>query len=90
VAAHRRLAMREPVMRGVRIGMAMVPTLVFTLVIAEILRDQFLVPRHIFGGLIIYTLVNTLIPGIALRVPPPEFDLTHGADAPAVAERAGI
>jgi hypothetical protein len=53
----------------------MLPTLVFTLVIAEILRDQFLVPRSIFGGLIIYTLVNTLIPGFALRLPPPELQV---------------
>jgi Kef-type K+ transport system membrane component KefB len=81
VAAHRRLAMREPVMRGVRIGIAMLPTLVFTLVIAEILRDQFLVPRHIFGGLIIYTLVNTIIPGLVLRVPSPELDLSHAHES---------
>lgn len=89
VAAHRRLAMQEPVMRGIRIGVAMLPTLVFTLVIAEILRDQFLVPRHIFGGLIIYTLVNTLIPGFVLRVPPPEFDVSHASDEATVGGTAG-
>lgn len=75
VAGHRRLAMREPVAHGVRIGIAMLPTLVFTLVIAEILRDQFLVAPHIFGGLIIYTLANTLIPGFALRLPPAGFEV---------------
>ncbi len=75
VALHRRIALRERFSNSVRIGIAMVPTLVFTLVIAEILRDQFLVPRSIFGGLIIYTLVNTLIPGFALRLPPPELQV---------------
>jgi Kef-type K+ transport system membrane component KefB len=72
VALHRRLALREHFADGARIGLAMLPTLVFTLVIAQILRDQFQVPRSVFGGLIIYTLVNTLIPGFALRLPPPE------------------
>ena len=35
----------------------------FTLVIAEILRDRFGVSQVIFGGLIVYTLANTLLPG---------------------------
>ncbi|MGH7530531.1 MAG: cation:proton antiporter [Gemmatimonadales bacterium] len=81
VAAHRRLVIQEPLARGVRIGVAMVPTLVFTLVIAEILRDQFLVSRHVFGGLILYTLVNTLIPGIVLRQPPAEFQVPHAPES---------
>jgi hypothetical protein len=46
---------------------------VFTLVIAAILRDVFDVPRAVFGGLVIYTLCNTLIPGFALRAAP-EFE----------------
>jgi hypothetical protein len=55
---------------------------VFTLVIAAILRDVFEVPRAVFGGLVIYTLGNTLIPGFALRAAPefephaPELDTT--------------
>jgi Kef-type K+ transport system membrane component KefB len=74
VALHRRLALKEPVAQGARVGLSMVPTLVFTLVIAEILRDRFGVSSGIFGGLIIYTLVNTLIPGFVLRAPPVEFE----------------
>ena len=80
VAVHRRLALREALSTGARIGIAMLPTLVFTLVIAEILRDQFAVPRPIFGGLIIYTLANTLVPGFALRLPPPEFHVPYGSE----------
>jgi Kef-type K+ transport system membrane component KefB len=77
VAAHRRLALGEPLRDGVRVALSMLPTLVFTLVIAEILRDEFGVSRAVFGGLIIYTVVNTLIPGFALRIPPPDFEAPH-------------
>jgi Kef-type K+ transport system membrane component KefB len=73
VAAHRRAALREPLAHSLRIALPMLPTLVFTLVIAGILRDQFAVSRMVFGGLIIYTLVNTLTPGLVLRGPPPDF-----------------
>jgi hypothetical protein len=69
----------EPLRTGGRIGVAMLPTLVFTLVIAEILRDTFAVPRAIFGGLIIYTLANTLVPGLVLRLPSVEADIWHGS-----------
>lgn len=73
VAAHRRVALGERAMHSLRVGLSLLPTLVFTLVIAEILRDEFFVPRAVFGGLIIYTLVNTLIPGLVLRTQP-EFE----------------
>ena len=79
VAAHRRIALGETWRNGARIGVSMLPTLVFTLVIAEILRDQFAVPRAVFGGLIIYTLANTMIPGLTLRLPAPEFHVRHGS-----------
>lgn len=84
VAAHRRLAMGEGWRRGARIGVSMLPTLVFTLVIAEILRDNFAVPPAIFGGLVIYTLVNTLVPGFALRLPTPDLDVWHAPERWAV------
>jgi Kef-type K+ transport system membrane component KefB len=90
VALHRQAALGEPRRTGARIGVAMLPTLVFTLVIAEILRDSFLVPRAIFGGLIIYTLANTLIPGFALRLPAADLDVWHGgALEPSPAEKKG-
>lgn len=69
VALHRRVALGESWRQGARIGVSMLPTLVFTLVIAEQLRDTYSVPRAVFGGLIIYTLLNTLVPGLALRLP---------------------
>lgn len=74
VAWHRKVALNEPWKVGVRIGTAVVPTLVFTIVIAEILQERFALAPELFGALIIFTLVNTVLPGFALRVPPPEFD----------------
>ena len=86
VAAHRRVVLGEPVGHSLRVSAAMLPTLVFTLVIAEILAGQDAVPRAVFGGLVIYALGTTLIPGFVLRTPPLEFlatwESTAGPAAP--------
>jgi Kef-type K+ transport system membrane component KefB len=73
VALHRLLVLGESFEKGMRIGVSMIPTLVFTLVIAGILRERYDADPMLFGGLIVYTLVNTLIPGFVLRQTPPEF-----------------
>jgi Kef-type K+ transport system membrane component KefB len=73
VALHRLLALDEPLEQGARIGVSMIPTLVFTLVIAGILRERYDLDPNIFGGLIVYTLANTLVPGFVLRRVPPDF-----------------
>ena len=70
VAVHRRFSLGESMRSGARIGVSIAPTLVFTLVIADILRDRFGVPQAVFGGLIVYTLANTLLPGFVLRLAP--------------------
>ncbi len=77
IALHRRLALGESWRESARIAVPLLPTLVLTLVIAELLRARFAVGPAVFGGLIVYTLVNTLIPGLVLRVPPPEFESPH-------------
>ncbi|MFZ5698369.1 MAG: cation:proton antiporter [Pseudomonadota bacterium] len=74
VALHRRLALKEPLAVGARIGIAVVPTLVFTIVIAEILRTEFALAPELFGALMIFTLTNTLVPGLVLRLPLLEFE----------------
>lgn len=89
VALHRRLALGEPLERGLRIALPMLPTLVFTLVIAGILRDEFGASRMIFGGLLVYTLANTVVPGLLLRVPPPEFEAPHAPALDAEAPERG-
>jgi Kef-type K+ transport system membrane component KefB len=84
VILHRRLALGESVRAGARIGVAMLPTLVFGLVIAEIMRDRFAAPPALFGGMILYTLGTTLIPAIFLRRPLPEFTQPHAPQLPSV------
>lgn len=77
VAIHGRLTRGEGFKDSLRIGVPLLPTLVFTLVIVQILRDQFPVPPWILGGLIVYTMVNTLIPGLILKAPTPVYDAPH-------------
>ncbi len=74
VAVHRNLALGEPYKIGARIGTAVIPTLVFTIVIAEILQERFALSPTLFGALIVFTLLNTLLPGIALRQPAAEYE----------------
>ena len=74
VSLHRRLRFGESLSESLRVGVPMLPTLVFTLVIAEILRDRFDAPAALFGGLIIYALANTMIPSLVFRTPTPEFE----------------
>lgn len=73
VVLHRRLALREHHEQGLRIAVAMLPTLVFGLVLAEILRDRFNAPPALFGGVIFYTLATTLLPACFFRRPLPEY-----------------
>ena len=67
VIVHRRLALKERGGQGLRIAVALLPTLVFGLVLAEILRDRFAVPPAIFGGVILYTLATTILPALFFR-----------------------
>ncbi|MGE0442709.1 MAG: cation:proton antiporter [Gemmatimonadales bacterium] len=55
--------------RGAPIGVALLPTLVFALVLIDIVRERFPVDETILNVLVIYTLVATLVPGFALRAP---------------------
>jgi len=74
VALHRWGVLGEEFTSGARVGISLVPTLVFTLVIAELLRDRFGAPPALFGGLVIYALVNTVLPTVFLKAPPPLYD----------------
>jgi Kef-type K+ transport system membrane component KefB len=73
-ALHRRLRLGEPLKDGARVGASLLPTLVFTLVIAQILKERFLVPPAVFGGLVLYAVVNTTLPGLFLKIPAPDFN----------------
>jgi len=74
VALHRRLALKERFEHSIRVALPMLPTLIFTLVLATILREQFAIPEWLYGGLLVYTLLNTLVPGFVFGVPDPVFD----------------
>jgi Kef-type K+ transport system membrane component KefB len=74
VFLHRRLRFHERLRESVHVSVPLAPTLVFTLVIAQILRDEFATPPAVFGGLIVYALGNTVLPSFVLRAPPPEFE----------------
>jgi hypothetical protein len=47
---------------------------VLTIVIAEILQERFELAPELFGALTVFAPVNTLLPGLILRMPPPEYD----------------
>lgn len=78
----RRMALREQWRDAVRVSTPLLPTLVFTLVIAEILRERFVLPPWLFGALVFYTVLNTIIPGLLLHAPAAEPDLIVAGDAP--------
>ncbi len=91
VALHRRLVLHESWRMGARIGTAVLPTLVFTIVIAEILQERFGLSDELFGALIVFALANTLVPGFVLRISPPEYDTPevprpHAGEAPGAVE----
>jgi Kef-type K+ transport system membrane component KefB len=72
-AGFRRVALAEPMRQGARVAVSLVPTLVFTLVLADILRERFGLADHLFGALVVFALVNTALPGLLLRSTPPDF-----------------
>jgi Kef-type K+ transport system membrane component KefB len=73
---HRKWRLGESFRASARVNVPLLPTLVFTLVMAQILRDRFDVPSWLFGGLILYAIGNTLLPSLFLHAPPAEFGTT--------------
>jgi Kef-type K+ transport system membrane component KefB len=73
-ALHRKLGLRETLTDARRIGVALVPTLVFTLVLVEILRTQYAIDGVLLGALVLYTVLNTLAPSLILRAATPAFE----------------
>lgn len=50
-----------------RVGVALLPTLVFSIVLLGILRERFALESTLVGALVVYTLIDTLLPGFVLR-----------------------
>lgn len=51
---------------GFRVAMALTPTLIFTLVIAGILREEFHIDDALYGGLLVYAAATTILPSFVL------------------------
>ena len=73
VTLHRKIVLGEKLKQSLRIAVPMLPTLVFGLVIAGILRDRFAVSGTIFGALVMYTLGATLVPAFVFRSKIPDY-----------------
>ena len=95
----RGLVKRDPAAGHPRkVSVALTPTLVFTLVLAEILHSRFGLSGTLTGALVLYTTLNTLLPSLLLRVPfdvdpmqdgaPAPLPLAPAPDAPAAVENA--
>lgn len=87
----RRLMFGEDMRSSLRVSLALAPTLIFTLVLAGILRERFHIPDALFGALLLYAALTTLLPSLVFRTPfdvdpmaAPEADAASMAgDAPA-------
>jgi Kef-type K+ transport system membrane component KefB len=83
----RRWLFRDSSGSSLRVSMALMPTLIFTLVLATILHERFAIADSLYGGLLLYAFLNTLLPSLVLRTP---FDVAPlpVAVAPAAASPA--
>ncbi len=80
VGLHRRLILSEPLSISTNIGMRMVPTFVFTLVLVDLLKNKFNAAPVILGALIFYTVINTMLPSLLLKEKPVEFENVKASD----------
>jgi Kef-type K+ transport system membrane component KefB len=51
---------------SIRVAIALTPTLIFTLVIAELLRENFSISPPLYGGLLVYAAVASILPSLTL------------------------
>lgn len=69
LALQRRLLFGESWRAALRVTTALAPTLIFTLVLAAILRERFQVSEALYGGLLLYAALTTLLPSLVFRMP---------------------
>jgi Kef-type K+ transport system membrane component KefB len=74
VVVPRYFALKESIRKGLRVAFPMLPTLIFTLVIAQILREQFAISSTLYGSLVIYAVLTSIITGFVFRTPLPDFE----------------
>ncbi|MCF8186958.1 MAG: hypothetical protein K9J28_09105 [Sulfuritalea sp.] len=64
----RRISNVESSISSFRVAVALTPTLIFTMVIGEILFTRNQISVEIFGGLVMYAILNTLLPTIVFAL----------------------
>jgi Kef-type K+ transport system membrane component KefB len=62
IVLQRTVQLRELWSDAVRVAMPLSPTLIFTMVLAGILREEFGIPATLYGGLLVYAVLTTLLP----------------------------
>lgn len=82
IVLQRRMVFGESLRSSLRVALALSPTLIFTLVLAGIMREHFAVPPVLYGALLFYAAVTTLLPSLvfrkALDVDPAQYDRPDG------------
>lgn len=81
VWSQRRFVKGESSGASLRVAIALSPTLIFTLVLAGILRDRFQLDERLYGALLVYAGLNTLLPSLVLHRPF-GFGITPTAEPP--------
>lgn len=66
---HRRMVKGESSASSLRVAAALTPTLIFTLVLATILHERFQISDALYGGLLFYAGMSTLVPSFVLARP---------------------
>jgi Kef-type K+ transport system membrane component KefB len=61
-----RVVSRRRPQSGMRVAIALAPTLIFTLVIAGILHSAFHIDDALYGGLLVYSTVSSILPSFVL------------------------
>jgi Kef-type K+ transport system membrane component KefB len=84
----RRYLSHENARTALKVATALVPTLIFTLVLATILHEQFALPDTWYGALLVYAAITTLLPALVLSKPF-ELDVAAAGAPPAAATEAG-
>lgn len=74
VWAQRRFIKGESALASLRVAAALTPTLIFTLVLATILRERFQISEAVYGGLLIYAGMSTMLPSLVMSRPV-DFDM---------------
>lgn len=77
----RRFIRGESAMGSLRVAAALTPTLIFTLVLASILRERYQISDVLYGALLIYAGMSTMLPSL-LMSKPVDYDLLPDTAAP--------